>query len=91
MVLLLNKGSTRKRSLVATIAGELFQDTHFYFLLDLERIKIMTTKKLFIGMEGIINWRWVQVEELTEDGTAIVVDQDGQDYEVTLGDFDHIY
>ncbi len=51
----------------------------------------MTTKKLFIGMEGIINWRWVQVEELTEDGTAIVVDQDGQDYEVTLGDFDHIY
>ena len=52
----------------------------------------MITKKLFIGMEGIIDgWRWVQVEELTEDGTAIVVDQDGRDFEVTLGDFDHIY
>ena len=52
----------------------------------------MITNKLFVGMEGIIDgWRWVQVEELTEDNTAIVVDQDGQDFEVTLGDFDHIY
>jgi hypothetical protein len=57
-----------------------------------ERRLIMIVQKLFVGMEGIIDgWRWVQVEELTEDGTAIVVDQDGQDFEVTLGDFDHIY
>lgn len=43
-------------------------------------------------MEGIIDgWRWVQVEELTEDGTAWAVDQDGESHEVGLGDFDHIY
>ena len=48
--------------------------------------------KLHIGMEGIIDgWRWVQVEELTEDGTAWAVDQDGESYEVALADFDHIY
>jgi|OM-RGC.v1.035308106 hypothetical protein len=57
-----------------------------------ERRLIMIVQKLFVGMEGIIDgWRWVQVEELTEDNTAIVVDQDGQDFEVTIGDFDHIY
>ena len=49
-------------------------------------------KKLHVGMEGIIDgWRWVQVEDLTEDGTAWAVDQHGQDFEVTIDDFDHIY
>lgn len=53
---------------------------------------IRLEKKLHIGMEGIIDgWRWVQVEELTEDGTAWAVDQYGQDFEVTIDDFDHIY
>ena len=52
----------------------------------------MTIKELTIGMEGIIDgWRWVQVEELTEDGTAWAVDQDGESHEICLGDFDHIY
>ncbi len=53
----------------------------------------MTTKKLFIGMEGIIDgWRWVQVEELIDNGsTAWAVDQDGKSHEICLGDFDHIY
>ncbi len=51
-----------------------------------------SAKKLHIGMEGIIDgWRWVQVEELTEDGTAWAVDQDGESHEICLGDFDHIY
>ena len=53
---------------------------------------IMTIKELTIGMEGIIHgWRWVQVEELTDEGTAWAVDQDGESHEITMADFDHIY
>lgn len=52
----------------------------------------MTIKELTIGMEGIIHgWRWVQVEELTDEGTAWAVDQDGESHEITMADFDHIY
>ena len=53
----------------------------------------MTVKKLHIGMEGIIDgWRWVYVEDLIDDGsTAWAIDQDGEEFEVTIGDFDHIY
>jgi len=53
----------------------------------------MTIKELTIGMEGIIDgWRWVQVEELIDNGsTAWAVDQDGESHEICLGDFDHIF
>ena len=56
----------------------------------------MTVKKLHVGMEGIIHGltspRWVYVEELIDDGsTAWAIDQDGEEFEVTIADFDHIY
>ena len=47
---------------------------------------------LKVGTEGIIHgYRWVMVEEVNEDGTGWAVDQEGESFEVTDGDFDHIY
>jgi hypothetical protein len=47
---------------------------------------------LKIGMEGVIHgWRWVQVDEVNEDGSGWAVDQDGESHEITIDMFDHIY
>jgi hypothetical protein len=48
--------------------------------------------ELTIGMEGIIHgFRWIQIDEVNEDGSGWGIDQDGESHEVTIGDFDHIY
>ena len=48
----------------------------------------MTIKELTIGMEGIIHgWRWVQVEELTDEGTAWAVAGDRLMKVFKLADF----
>tara|TARA_R110002167_G_scaffold24964_2_gene87154 strand:+ start:11503 stop:11811 length:309 start_codon:yes stop_codon:yes gene_type:complete len=54
--------------------------------------EITEKEGLEIGMEGIIHgWRWVQVEDVSDDGSGFAVDQEGEGHEVTIGDFNHIY
>ena len=55
---------------------------------DLERINIM---KFEIGMEVVIDGVWAVVEEVFDNGqNAIVVDEDGQDFEVGLDNVDFL-
>jgi len=45
-----------------------------------------------VGQELVVNGRWMIVEDVSEDGTeALTIDQEGQDYNITLGDVDHFY
>lgn len=50
-------------------------------------------EKFEVGMEVIIHgWRWAIVEEVFDNGqSAFVVDQEGEDFEISLGDVDHFY
>ena len=44
-----------------------------------------------IGMEVVINGVWAVIEEVFDDGqNAIVVDEDGQDFEVCLDNVDFL-
>ena len=47
--------------------------------------------KFEIGMEVVIDGVWAVVEEVFDDGqNAIVVDEDGEDYEVGLENVDFL-
>ena len=47
--------------------------------------------KFEIGMEVVINGVWAVIEEVFDDGqNAIVVDEDGQDFEVCLDNVDFL-
>ena len=48
-------------------------------------------EKMTVGMEGIVNGRWVSIEEIEDDDSGWAVDQDGESYYVTMGSFEHIY
>lgn len=44
-----------------------------------------------VGDEVVMeNGRWVMVEEVTEDGSFIVVDEDGQDFELRRNQIDKL-
>tara|TARA_R100000664_G_scaffold23968_1_gene33596 strand:- start:44 stop:256 length:213 start_codon:yes stop_codon:yes gene_type:complete len=53
-----------------------------------QKVNVM---KFEIGMEVVINGVWAVIEEVFDDGqNAIVVDEDGQDFEVCLDNVDFL-
>lgn len=51
-----------------------------------------TPTKFKVGMECLIHGlRWVIIDELIDDQTAWAVDQEGEEFEIEIGQVDHFY